>query len=79
MHYKGKPNRHLGLLRAGSPLVSGTIVTGDDGRELGKIGTVAAGENGDSLALAVLRREGEPGSQVDAGGVAATIFELPVV
>lgn len=78
MHYKGKPNRHLRLLRADSPLVSGTIVTGEDSRELGKIGTVAPGENGGSLALAILRREGEPGSEVDAGGVAATIIELPV-
>lgn len=78
MHYKGKPNRHLRILTSSEPLSPGAAVTGE-GRELGRVGTVAADADGNPIALAILRREGEPGSEVDAGGVAATIVEVPVL
>jgi aminomethyltransferase len=76
MHYKGRPNRHLRQLRAAVPLASGALVTAEDGRELGTVGTTAAGKEGASLALAILRREGEPGAVVDVDGEPATIVEI---
>lgn len=79
MHYKGKPNRHLRILRSDAPLIPGTIVTGNEGKELGKVGTSATDTDGSPIALAILRREGEPGSQVEVGGQSATIVEVPVL
>lgn len=79
MHYKGKPNRHLRLLEAATPLESGAAVTAADGRELGRVGTTATREDGSTVALAILRREGENGDVVDAGGIAATIVQIETV
>lgn len=76
MHYKGHPNRHLRLLEARGELKRGAAVTTDDGRELGQVGTAAAIGDGRWQALAILRKEGAPGDQVDAGGVPTTIVEL---
>jgi hypothetical protein len=59
------------------PLTPGAIVTASDGRELGRVGTSAIDGDGAPIALAILRREGEPGESVDAGGTAATIVEIP--
>ncbi len=75
MHYKGKPNRHLRQLVAERPLPAGAAVTAADGRELGVIGTSVTTEDGGALALAILRREGEPGSTVDVEGIPATIVQ----
>lgn len=79
MHYKGKPNRHLRILRSEEPLAPGTVVIGDEGKELGKVGTAATDIDGSPIALAILRREGEPGATVDVGGLSATIVEVPVL
>jgi folate-binding protein YgfZ len=76
MHYKGKPNRHLRMLRAEAPLTTGAPVVAGDGRELGHVGSVATQNGNATLALAILRREGNPGDTVDAGGTPATIVEL---
>lgn len=77
LHYKGSPNRTLRLLRAEQPLQSGAVVTGEDGKELGTIGTAVVSPQLGPVALAVLRREAEDGATVDAGGVAATVAEPP--
>lgn len=76
MHYKGKPNRHLRILSAQAPISSGAVVAAQDGRELGHVGTSVTGEDGKTMALAILRREGETGDVVDAGGVPATIVQV---
>ncbi|MGH2906519.1 MAG: YgfZ/GcvT domain-containing protein [Solirubrobacterales bacterium] len=76
MHYKGKPNRVLRLLRAGAPLQAGAAVTASDGRELGQIGTAVESPAQGAIALAVLRREAESGTKVDAGGVAASVLDV---
>lgn len=76
MHYKGHPNRQLRILRSDQPLKSGQLVHSADGRELGKLGTTHSGAEGEHLALAILRREAETGSTVEAGGVTATIVEI---
>jgi len=49
-----------------------------DGRELGEITSVAVLPSGQALGLGYLRREaGGPGTTVEAGGVTATVSELP--
>ena len=49
-----------------------------DGRELGEITSVAVLPSGQAVGLGYLRREaGEPGTTIEAGGVTATIVELP--
>jgi folate-binding protein YgfZ len=65
---RGHVNRHLRRLRApdGSIAVGATVAF--EGREIGDV-TSAAGP----VALAMLRREVEPGAQVDAGTVAAVV------
>jgi folate-binding protein YgfZ len=80
LHYKGRPNRFLRGLRT-----EGTVAPGDpvhlEQRELGSIGTAALSPASGRIALAILRKEAEPGTRVevntDQGPVAATIAELP--
>jgi folate-binding protein YgfZ len=77
MHWKGKPNRHLRILRSDQPLTAGAPVTAADGKELGNIGTATIATTGEPIALAILRREAEPGATVNVDGVDATIVEVP--
>jgi tRNA-modifying protein YgfZ len=81
LHWKGKPNRHLRGLRSATPLVSGTPVTiaGADGavREVGTVGTAVVSPRLGPIALALLRREAEPGATVRVGDVAADVVALP--
>jgi folate-binding protein YgfZ len=78
LHYKGKPNRHLRGLRLAAPARDGDpIAVGD--REVGLIGTAVVSPAHGPLALAVIRREAEPGSRVDVGAdrIDAEVVELP--
>ena len=80
LHYKGKPNRHLRGLRLEAPVAEDdSIVLGD--RELGRIGTAVVSPASGPIALAVMRREAEPGATVMVGEdrVPATVAELPFV
>jgi folate-binding protein YgfZ len=73
LHYKGRPNRHLRRLRAASPLAAGDPVSSGD-RELGTVGTAVVSPASGPLALAILRREAEPGGEVTVGAdVTATV------
>lgn len=63
LHYKGKPNRHLRRLRATEPLTEGAEVS-LDGKLLGTIGTAVISPATGPQALAILRREAEPGARV---------------
>ncbi len=77
LHYKGKPNRHLRGLRLAAPAAAGDPVRLGD-RELGAIGTAVLSPAHGPIALAILRREAEPGSSVEVGGaIAAEVVELP--
>jgi tRNA-modifying protein YgfZ len=77
LHYKGKPNRHLRGLRLESPAANGDPVTLGE-RELGSIGTSALSPARGPIALAILRREAEPGAKVMvAGTTSAEVVELP--
>ena len=72
LHYKGKPNRHLRRLRSADPLEAGAEVRLGE-RGLGTLGTVVLTPAGDWRALAILRREAEPGAEVEVGEATATV------
>jgi len=77
LHYKGKPNRHLRGLRLGGPVSDGDPVRLGE-RELGTIGTAVLSPARGPLALAILRREAEPGAKVAvADCIEAEVVELP--
>jgi tRNA-modifying protein YgfZ len=78
LHYRGKPNRHLRGLRLSGPAVTGDALRLGD-REVGRLGTVAVSPRLGPIALALVRREAEPGATVSAGegGVSAEVVELP--
>jgi folate-binding protein YgfZ len=82
LHYKGKPNRHLRGLRLSEPVEAGASVRLGD-RELGRIGTAVLSPAHGPIALAILRREAEPGATVaidaDGGAVEAAVVGLPFV
>ena len=78
LHYRGKPNRHLRGLRLAAPAAAGdTIALGE--RELGRVGTAVLSPALGPIALAVVRREAEPGATVAVGEarIAAEVVELP--
>jgi tRNA-modifying protein YgfZ len=76
LHYKGKPNRHLRGLRLAGPVRAGDpVVLGD--REVGAVGTSVLSPARGPIALAILRREAEPGAAVIVGETAGEVVELP--
>ena len=76
LHYRGKPNRHLRGLRLSEPVESGTPVRLGE-REIGRIGSAVASPRFGPIALAILRREAEPGATVAVGDATAEVVELP--
>jgi folate-binding protein YgfZ len=78
LHYKGKPNRHLRGLRLSAPSFDGDAIKLAD-REVGKIGTAVISPALGPIALAVIRREAEPGTNVEVGesGVSGEVVQLP--
>jgi tRNA-modifying protein YgfZ len=78
LHYKGKPNRHLRGLKLSAPAQPGEPVS-LDGKELGSLGGAAVSPAFGPIALAILRREAEPGVTVAVGedGVTAQVVALP--
>jgi tRNA-modifying protein YgfZ len=77
LHYKGKPNRHLRGLRLAAPVAGGEPVRLGE-RELGTIGTAVVSPAQGPIALAILRREAEPGTEVEVGAAtSAEVVELP--
>lgn len=76
LFYKGKPNRHLRGLRLSAPVPSGTELT-LGGKAVGRLGSVADSPQHGRIALALVRREAEPGADLRAGEATATVVELP--
>jgi folate-binding protein YgfZ len=78
LHYKGKPNRHLRGLRLDAPASPGEAIGLGD-REVGTVGTACVSPALGPIALAIVRREAEPGSRVALGesGAEAEVVELP--
>lgn len=79
LHYKGKPNRHLRGLTLDALVPSGAVVAAADGRELGHVGGVVVSPARGVIALAILRREAEPGDSVDVEGVVARVTEPSIL
>jgi folate-binding protein YgfZ len=76
LHYKGKPNRHLRGLRLSEPLPTGTTLRAGD-KDVGTIGSSVVSPSLGPIALALIRREIEPGAEIGAGDGSATVVELP--
>lgn len=78
LHYRGKPNRHLRGLRLSDPAAPGDELRLGE-RPVGHLSSVALSPTRGSIALALVRREAEPGSTVRIGDrdVSAVVVELP--
>ena len=76
LHYKGKPNLHLRGLRLSEPASHGDeIMLGD--KQVGTIGSACVSPTHGPIALALVRREAEPGDEVIVGGSAAKVVDIP--
>jgi tRNA-modifying protein YgfZ len=78
LYYKGKPNRHLRGLRLDEPVERGAVIHGTD-RELGRVSSATVSPTFGPIALALVRREAQPGDSVKVGdaGAVAQVVELP--
>jgi folate-binding protein YgfZ len=77
LHYRGKPNRHLRGLRLSQPAAVGEELRLGD-RTVGHVTSSTISPPLGPIALALVRREAEPGSLVDVGGQAsAQVVALP--
>jgi len=78
LFYRGKPNRHLRGLRLSAPALTGDQVSLGE-RAVGTLGSVALSPRFGPIALALLRREAEPGATVAVGedGARAEVVALP--
>jgi folate-binding protein YgfZ len=78
LYWKGKPNRHLRGLRLSEPAAPGDELRDDD-RVVGELGSVALSPRLGPIALALVRREADAGTQlaVGADGASAELVELP--
>jgi tRNA-modifying protein YgfZ len=78
LHYRGRPNRHLRGLRLSAPGATGDEL-GLGERAVGHVGTAVISPDLGPIALALVRREAEPGAIVSVGdgGASAEVVELP--
>jgi folate-binding protein YgfZ len=76
LHYRGKPNRHLRGLRLSEPAERGTEIA-FGGKVVGRLGSTCVSPRLGPIALALVRREAEPGAAVDVGGAPAEVVPLP--
>ena len=78
LHYRGKPNRHLRGLQLSAPAASGAVLKLGE-KEVGTVGGGCVSPVHGPIALAILRREAEPGAELAVGedGVTARVADLP--
>ena len=78
LHYKGRPNRHLRGLRLSAPAEPGASLRLGE-KEVGRIGSACVSPARGPIALAIIRREAEPGAELTVGedGVTARVIDLP--
>jgi tRNA-modifying protein YgfZ len=78
LHYRGKPNRHLRGLRLSTMAGTGEELRLGE-RPVGRVGSATLSPVFGPIALALVRREAEPGMIVSVGshGTTAEIVELP--
>lgn len=77
LHYKGRPNRRLCGLALSDPASRGEELR-LDGKTVGKVGTACVSPALGPIALAVVRREAEPGARLELDrGRTAEVVALP--
>ncbi len=78
LYYKGKPNRHLRGLRLSAPVESSAELRLGE-RTVGQLASVAISPTLGPIALALVRREAEPGARVQVGDAdtSAEVLALP--
>ena len=78
LHYKGRPNRHLRGLELSAPATPGASLHLGE-KEVGRIGSACVSPARGPIALAIVRREAEPGAELTVGedGVTARVVDLP--
>jgi tRNA-modifying protein YgfZ len=78
MYHRGHPNRHLRGLRLPAPVSPGTELS-RDGKQVGQVTSACVSPDLGPIALALVRREVEPGAvvEVSPGDAPATVSELP--
>jgi folate-binding protein YgfZ len=77
LFYRGKPNRHLRGLRLSEPVETGTPLRLGE-KEVGRVGSSVVSPTHGPIALAIVRREANPGDEIAVGDTAtATLTELP--
>jgi tRNA-modifying protein YgfZ len=78
LHYKGRPNRHLRGLELSAPATPGASLRLGE-KEVGRVGTACVSPARGPIALAIVRREAEPGAELAVGedGVTARVVDLP--
>lgn len=78
LHYKGRPNRHLRGLELSAPAAPGASLQLGE-KEVGRIGSACVSPARGPIALAIVRREAEPGAELVVGedGVTARVVDLP--
>jgi tRNA-modifying protein YgfZ len=80
LHYRGRPNRHLRGLRLTAPALGGQELRLGE-RPVGRLASTALSPALGPIALALVRREAEPGATVSVGedGTSGVVVELPFV
>jgi len=76
LHYRGKPNRRLLGLKLEAPAEPGTELRLGE-KVVGKLGSVVVSPELGPIALALVRREANPGDTVQADGTSGLIVEVP--
>jgi tRNA-modifying protein YgfZ len=78
LHFRGKPNRHLRGLRLTGPAAPGDPLRLGE-KEVGRLGSVVESPRHGTIALALVRREAQPGATLDVadGDVRAEVVEPP--
>jgi tRNA-modifying protein YgfZ len=78
MHHRGHPNRHLRGLRLSAPAEPGAPLQAE-GKQVGAITSACVSPALGPIALAIVRREVEPGAvvEVSSSNAAATVLALP--
>lgn len=81
IHFRGHVNRHLRWLTSAEPLRAGMRVLDANGADVGDVRTSVVSPARGPLAIAMVRREVEPGATVtardDAGELRARVEHLP--
>jgi folate-binding protein YgfZ len=76
LYYRGKPNRRLLGLRLSEPVEPGTELKLGE-KVVGKLGSVVVSPDHGPIALALVRREANPGDTVLLDGSTALIVDVP--